>query len=85
MMMAHLNGNLVKEINDALLKSKFIRNKFDELFGKYGEAGESVRIKILEYLLDRYIHMRGCWFVKFMKGNRNKTLCREWPDSPALR
>ncbi len=27
------------------------------------------RLEILRYILDRYIRMRGCWFVKYMKDN----------------
>ncbi len=72
MMMAYADGDLVKTINDALLASELIRNKFDGLFGNEdGEAGE--RYKVLEYLLELYVHMQGCWFVKYMKGRRNKT------------
>ena len=29
---------------------------------------------ILEYIAERYVHMCGYWFVKFIKNNRNKSL-----------
>ncbi|KAL9184799.1 hypothetical protein ACHAXT_002576 [Thalassiosira profunda] len=86
MMMAHSGGDLVKCINDAIRASDFIRNKFFELFGDDGEGvDEAARLQIMNYILDRYIHMRGRWFVKFMKDNTSKSVGETRTDGSATR
>ena len=74
MMMACTNGNLVKAINDAILANDHVQSKFLALFSSESDpSNESARLKIMRYLLERYLHMRDCWFAKFMKGNQNQT------------
>ena len=74
MMMAHSDGDLVKAINDAILSSDTVREKFWSIFQCDESVTEDDKKSILEYIAERYVHMRGCWFVKFIKNNRNKSL-----------
>ena len=85
MMMAFMEGDLVKEINDAILRSDWMRSKFRELVGDDNPAGESDYLNIMKYLLERYLHMRGCWFVKFMKGNQQKSMGERRAENDATR
>ena len=72
--MAHSDGDLVKAINDAILSSDTVRDKFWSIFQCDESVPEDDKKSILEYIAERYVHMRGCWFVKFIKNNRNKSL-----------
>ena len=74
MMMAHSDGDLVKAIHDYVILSDEVRSKFSDLFENDSEVEVEDRMTILKYIAERYVHMRGCWFVKFMKNNRNKSL-----------
>ena len=72
--MAYTDGDLVKAINDAILASEHVKSKFLALFSSESDpSNKSACLKIMRYLLERYLHMRGCWFAKFMKGNQNQT------------
>ena len=73
-MMAHSDGDLVKAIHDYVILSDEVRSKFSDLFENDSEVEVEDRMTILKYIAERYVHMRGCWFVKFMKNNRNKSL-----------
>jgi hypothetical protein len=63
MMTAYVDGD-VEAINVALLASEIIRGDYFALF----ETAETEfnRLAVLKYLLEQYIHMQSCWFVKVM-------------------
>ena len=72
MMMAYVDGDLVKVINDTIKSSEITRSKFFALFRE--GVDESDRLEVMSYVLERYLHMRGCWFVKYLKTSTDKTL-----------
>mmetsp|Transcript_12557 Transcript_12557/g.18937 ORF Transcript_12557/g.18937 Transcript_12557/m.18937 type:complete len:219 (+) Transcript_12557:1-657(+) len=80
MMLAYTDGDLVNAIHKALYASEKIRSMFFAL----NRASEDVddindderesQLEILKFILDRYVRMRGCWFVKFLKSTQGKSL-----------
>ncbi|EJK60145.1 hypothetical protein THAOC_19554 [Thalassiosira oceanica] len=61
------------------------RTKFSALFEDVSESTEEDRLAILDYILERYVHMRGFWFVKYMKNNTSKSLGETRADNVQTR
>ena len=81
MMLAYADGDLVNAIHQALYASEKIRSMFFALNTATAEATEEEQeeeqqsqLEIMKFILDRYVRMRGCWFVKFLKNNQGKSL-----------
>ena len=66
-----MDGGLVETTNVTLLTSELICGKLVALFET--EETEFNKLAVLKYLLEQYVHIRGCWFVKFMKGSRSES------------
>ena len=89
MMIAFADGDLVEVIDSKIKTSEKIRAKFFLLFDSSNtdddddgdEEKEQHRLAIMYFILDRYVWMRGCWFVKYMKGNQGKSLGERLMDS----
>ena len=71
MTMAYVDGDLLEAINATLLATEIIHSEFIALFET--EDTEFNKLAVLKYLLERYVHMRGCWFVKFMKSSQSES------------
>eukprot|EP00984_Skeletonema_dohrnii_P013631 scaffold5653_cov95-Skeletonema_dohrnii-CCMP3373.AAC.6 len=75
MMMAYNSGDLVKVIDGAIMKSETVLKRFFALFEDEEDDDEISEARdTLRFILDRYIRMRGCWFVKALRSNRGETL-----------
>jgi hypothetical protein len=83
-MIAHLEGDLILAIDNAIRTDKGIQLKFLSLFDDVDttEAAACENISeeyiwhfdIMHFVLDRYRRMRGQWFVKYLKSNQGKSL-----------
>ena len=73
MMMAHSNGDLAGTIHDAIITNETVHARFSLLFPDGSSIDEGDRPDILSFVLERYVHMRGCWFVRYMKKSQNKS------------
>ena len=76
MMMAHSDGDLVTAICNTIMRSDVVLKKFDDLFNGTNGVGADARQKILAYLMERYVHMRGCWFVKYFRSKQKNWLVK---------
>lgn len=74
MMLAYADGDLVKAIDAKIKSSDRVQAVFFSLFSSDNVLGESDKLDIMHYVLERYLKMRGCWFVKHMKTNQGKSL-----------
>ena len=81
MMKAYIEGDLISAIDAAIKKDRSMQVKFLSLFdidanGDDGNIAEkyAYHLEIMEFVLDRYRRMRGCWFVKYLKGNQGKSI-----------
>jgi len=70
MMLAHAGGSLCSAINNGVVNNKEIREKFAELAETATIDDEEQRNDIFAFLMERYVNMRGRWFVKIMKGQQ---------------
>jgi hypothetical protein len=68
MMMAYSAGNLLESIREAIVGNELMRTKFFELSGGDDDFGESISSELMDYVLIKFKHMRGRWFVKLMNG-----------------
>ena len=73
LMMAYVDGDLMQAIDAKIRSCDEVLTKFSNLFPAGDTASEADRIDIMNYVLERYIKMRGCWFVKYIKTSQNKS------------
>ena len=71
--MAYLDGDLLQAIDGKIRASEVVKANFAGLFASDNALGDGNQHLILCYVLDRYVKMRGCWFVKFIKGSQEKS------------
>jgi len=72
MMVAYSTGNLVNEIAMAIQTKNEILQEFRTLYDNY--VTDAAARKVLSYMLDKYAHMRGRWFVKSINAQEGNTL-----------
>ena len=69
--MAYVDGDLMQGIDSKIKSCKEVLTKFSNLFPAGDVASEADRLVIMNYILERYIKMRGCWFVRYIKTSQN--------------
>ena len=74
MMMAFVDGDLMKAIDAKIKSCDKVWTTFGSLFSTQSLASEIDKRKILHYILERYIKMRGRWFVKHVRTSQNKSI-----------
>jgi len=73
LMMAYVDGDLMQAIDSKIKSCEEVLTKFSDLFTAGDMISEADRLDIMNYILERYIKMRGCWFVKYVKTSQNKS------------
>jgi hypothetical protein len=66
MMLAYNNGNIVNMIKMSILSHKATMDSFSCLSSSKNDYDNKL---LLMYIIERYSHMRGTYFVKHLKGN----------------
>ncbi len=66
MMLAYNNGNIVTVIKMSILFHKATMDSFSCLSGSKNDENNKL---LLMYIIERYSHMRGTYFVRHFKGN----------------
>jgi hypothetical protein len=71
MMLAYSDGDLCETIQQGILRDGPILESFFELCNNVDDMPleNTVRHAILAFVLERYVNMRGRWFIKSMKGH----------------
>ena len=72
MMMAYNDGDIISKIKLGILSHDDTRDRFSCLTGTSDNKADN-RL-LLEYIMERYAHMRGTFFVKHLKGNSGDQL-----------
>ena len=72
MIRAYADGDIMDIILGGILKNKHLESKFRSLCA--GDVGTKEQQQILKYLMERYVNMRGTFFVKCIKNNNPKSL-----------
>ena len=73
-MMVCVDGNLMQAIEAKITISDKARSAFLALLWPGNIPSESDKSKIIRYMLERYIKIRDCWFVKYMKTSQDKPI-----------
>ena len=84
MMMAYDDGDLVHEIKTQMLTSHLTITEFNGLWNKDEKLSGEETEQVIKYIVERYMNMRGTYFVKFLKGTGNGSVDR-LVDSQATR
>lgn len=86
MMIAYNDGDLLDAINCKIMEDDAINATFSRLYADVIDVQNVVNKKeVLKYILDRYINMRGCWFVRHMRGTQGGTLGARLVETAATR
>ena len=72
--MDYVDGNLIQAIDAKIKSCGEVWSTFSALFSAENVTSEADRLKIMNYILDRYIKMHGCWFVKHIKTSQDKSV-----------
>ena len=86
MMMAYNEGDVLEVIHNKILEDDASVVKFSLFFDGLMENWSLVSKKdVMKYILTRYVHMRGCWFVRHLRGNRGGSLGTMLVENAATR
>ena len=72
-MMTYVDGHLMQAIDSKIKSCEEVLTKFSNLFPAGDVTSEADRLDIMNYILERYIKMRSCWSVKYVKTSQNKS------------
>ena len=71
MMMAYNDSDIISKIKFGILSHDDSRDRFSCFLGSDNEDDNRL---LLAYLMERYVNMRGTYFVKHLKGNSGDQL-----------
>lgn len=74
LMMTYVDINLIQAISVKIKSLNKVRLIFLASSLPYETTSETDKFRIMDYILDRYIKMSGCWFVKHTKTSQDKTI-----------